>query len=147
MSMATMRRRVAAATIVYLGFFWAGATAAVEAVQTAPADLLGFPWAQAAVAVLITVGAGVTATFGRELAAQYHDRPFNRAKEYRKDIAVSVLLGVGGYAAGLMARADAPVVALGLIALGWSGTRALTAAADRVIDMIRRAPPEQEVPK
>jgi hypothetical protein len=145
MSPTSARRIIVLATWCVLWAWWGVAWTAVEVAQHGGVvDLLGFPWVQVAVAVVITVGAGLTATFGRELTAKYANRPFDAAREYRKDVAVSVILGLGGYAAGLVWRADAPTVALGLIALGWSGTRALSAAAGRLIDMIRRGPAGDE---
>lgn len=138
MSIERAARGVGAASAALLGGWFAVACAAVDAAQRAePPDLLAFPWIHAGVAVVITTGAGTAATFARELAAKYADRPFHAGYEYRKDVAVSVLLGIGGYAAGWMLHASPAEVALGLILAGYAGTRALTAAVDRLLAMIR----------
>ncbi len=139
MSQQRARIGVNCGTGILLGALWGGAWAAVEAAQDSrPPDLLSMPWAQLSIAVAITMGAGLAATWHRELLAEYANKPFDIARETKRDMMVSAAIGIGGYSLGWIWQAPAPLVALALILAGYGGTRVLRLALSRALDVIRR---------
>ena len=125
-----VRERLQKALAVYLLFAWGVSWAAL--VHAAP-DLLGLPWAQAGVGCLVSWLGGFAATLGRRLAAQYDGKTFHAKHEFIRDGAVSVVVGVAGYMAGVATRADEATLSLVLLLGGYAGTRTLALWVDRVI--------------
>lgn len=142
MSRASVMRRVNLVIGLAL-LFWAGlALAALEVIAEAvPPSLAGGWWIHVGIAALISSGSGMCATFGRELRAKYDDKPFESRAEYRRDVAVGAVLGLAGYAAGWMLHLSTAQLALGLVVIGFGGTKILTAAVGRVVKMIKDETP------
>lgn len=124
------RRRIRRITAGSLLMGWGAAWGAVAASHP---DLLGLPWAQVGVGVLIAAWGGATATLGRYLAAAYEQRPFLWRPEVVRDSAVSVSVGAGSYLAGWSYELSAPMLGLVLLLAGYGGTRVLSVAVERLL--------------
>jgi len=128
-----VRRRIARITALFLALGWGMAWATTTIVVTAHPDLLGLPWAQIVVGILISAWGGATATLGRYVAATYDGNPFHWKGEVVRDSAVSVSVGLGSYLAGWSWQLSPPMMGLTLILAGYGGTRVLSAALERAL--------------
>lgn len=129
------RRRIARITVGALLMGWGVAWASVAA--TYP-DLIGLPWAQVGVGVLIAAWGGATATLGRYLASAYEQRPFLWRPEIVRDSAVSVSVGAGAYLVGWTWQLSPPMLGLVLLLAGYGGTRVLSVALERMLLTVTR---------
>lgn len=129
------RRRIARITVGALLMGWGVAWASVAA--TYP-DLIGLPWAQVGVGVVIAAWGGATATLGRYLAAAYEQRPFLWRPEIVRDSAVSVSVGAGAYLVGWTWQLSPPMLGLVLLLSGYGGTRVLSVALERMLTTVSR---------
>jgi exosortase/archaeosortase len=111
-----------------------------DALKTPPA-LTELPWLQVAVGVAIAAFGGVTATLGRYLAASYAQTTFLWKLETVRDVFVSCTVGAGAYFAGSSYHVSSSAIALLLLISGYLGVRLLGAAADRLLGIVRGAPP------
>lgn len=127
------RRRIARITAALLVFGWSVAWATVAAYP----DLIGLPWAQVGVGVLIAAWGGGTATLGRYLTATYEQRPFLWRPEVVRDSAVSVSVGAGAYMAGWTWQLSPPALGLILLLAGYGGTRVLSDGLERLLSAIK----------
>jgi len=116
------------------------AMAAGDAFLADPA-LTELPWLQVAVGVGIAAWGGATATLGRYLSSSYAGSAFFWRAEAVKDVFVSGTVGAGSYFAGSHYQASPPAIALLLLVSGYLGVRLLSAAADRLLGIVRGAPP------
>lgn len=128
------RRALRRVTVTMLLLGWGVSWAAVSVIYP---DLVGLPWAQVSVGVLISSWGGLTATLGRKLTAEYGGAPFRLKSELVKDTAVSVSVGTGGYLAGAWQGLDPMLLGVGLLMCGYGGVKVLTTATDRLIAVIR----------
>lgn len=128
------RRHIARITGASLGCGWGLAWATTSAVHP---DLIGLPWAQVGVGVLISAWGGATATLGRYLAASYEQRPFLWRPEVVRDSAVSVSVGAGAYWAGWAWQLSPPMLGLILLLAGYGGTRVLSEGLERLMAAIK----------
>lgn len=123
------QRRIRWVTVACLASGWGLSWGAAAAYP----DIANLPWAQIAIGALIAGWGGATATLGRYLTATYESRPFLWKPEVIKDAAVSVLVGAGGYLAGWSYELEPPMMGLLLLLCGYSGTRILSAAVERIV--------------
>jgi hypothetical protein len=128
------RAQQVACTALLLG--WGVAWATVTTISALAPDLIGLPWLQVLVGVVIAMWAGMAATLERYVTAAYANKPFYWRMELLKDIAVSVTIGSGGYMLGLWHGASPAIVALGLLLGGYLGVRALSPAAERFLAVV-----------
>ena len=133
MSRLLYRRTLTRLTATLLMCGWGVAWATIEA---ASPDLIGLPWAQVFVGVLIASWGGATATLGRHLAAKYDNRPFHLRNEVLKDGFVSVTVGGGTYLGGAWYGLQPMAVGLLLLLAGYLGVRILSGAADRFLAVV-----------
>jgi hypothetical protein len=126
----TLRQRLRRFLVVYLACTYGVAWAALA--HTGP-DLLALPWAQAVVGVGVSWVGGFAASLGRMVSASYEGKPFNRQHEFSRDAAVSVVIGLSGYWAGMSQAVSPAPLALVLLLGGYAGTRTLAVWVDRVI--------------
>jgi len=132
------RRALSRITIVLLLMGWGVSWAAVTVLGP---DLIGLPWAQVGVGVVISAWGGLTATLGRKLTAEYENTPFRFKSELTKDGAVSVSVGVSGYLAGAWHGLNPMLLGVVLLLGGYGGARVLSVATDRLLDFIRSRKP------
>lgn len=132
----TIRRRLARLTATMLCGGWSIAWATVAVIQESHPDLLGLPWTQIAVGVLVATWGGITATLGRYLASQYAGSVFLWRAELARDSAVSVTVGAAAYMGGAWYQLGPMVLGLVLLLAGYAGVRILSSAADRLLEMI-----------
>jgi hypothetical protein len=74
------------------------------------------------------------------MAADYTGKRFDTLREFLRDLAVSIVLGLAGYLAGMSQSMSAPTLALSLLLIGYSGTRALEVWASRILRATRDDP-------
>lgn len=126
----TIRRRLRLFVFTYLLCAWGVAWATITA---AGPDLLLLPWAQAGVGAGVSYVGGFAATLGRKLAAQYEGAVFHSRWEFARDAAVSVVIGLTGFMAGMYQRMDPALLVVILLLGGYGGTRTLAVWVDRVL--------------
>lgn len=103
-----------------------GTALAATADPAAAHDLLGLPWAHAAVGVAISLWGGATATLERYLAAKYVGTPFHTVVETAKDAMVSVSVGlVCYYTASDVSLLSPKAVGAAQMLAGYGGVRLL----------------------
>lgn len=120
-----LRRLVALYLVASYGIAWA-------AIESAP-ELSALPWAQALIGCGVSWIGGFAASLGRMVTAAYESRPFHNVHEFGRDGAVSVVIGLSGYWAGMAQGVSPPLLALVLLLGGYAGTRTLSVWIDRVI--------------
>jgi hypothetical protein len=129
---ASARRRLNTFLSVYMLTAWGAAWAAIDG---AGPDLLSLPWAQALVGCGVSWIGGFAASLSRMVTAVYDGTPFHKKSEFGRDGAVSVVIGLSGYWAGMSQGASPALLALVLLLGGYAGTRTLAIWVDRVIRM------------
>lgn len=123
-------RRVRIVVACWLASQWSIAWAAVAALREAQPDLIGLPWAQAAVGVGIALTGGVASTLMR-YAASKHDqgKQFHLGIEASKDAAAALAIGIAGYYLGWANSLPADELAAYLVFGGFGAARILSAGA------------------
>ena len=124
------RLRLRSLLLAYMVCAWSLAWAALDA--TGP-DLLALPWAQAAVGCGVSWIGGFAASLGRMVTAAYAATPFVVTREFPRDSAVSVVIGLAGYWMGMSQGTSPALLALLLLLAGYAGTRTLAVWVDRVV--------------
>jgi hypothetical protein len=127
---ASIKRRLNRLLAVYMLTAWGAAWATIE---HAGPDLGSLPWAQAFVGCGVSWIGGFAASLGRMVTAVYDGTQFHTKLEFGRDGAVSVVIGLSGYWAGMSQGASPALLALILLLGGYAGTRTLSVWIDRVI--------------
>lgn len=126
------RRRLRVVVACWLLTQWSIAWAAVASLRETHPDLIGLPWAQAGVGVLIALSGGVASTLMR-YAASKHDtdprRPFHKGVEAAKDASAAVAIGIAGYYLGWANSLPDDELAAYLVFGGFGAARILSAGA------------------
>ena len=127
---ARIKQRLRHFLAVYFITAWGTSWAVIEA---AGPDLLALPWPQALVGCGVSWIGGFAASLGRMVTATYEKKPFRTRAEFGRDGAVSTVIGLSGYYAGMSQGTSPAMLALVLLLGGYAGTRALAVWVDRVI--------------
>ena len=121
-----LRRFVAAYLLVGYGVAWASLA------HTGP-DLLALPWAQSLIGCGVSWIGGFAASLGRMVTSVYEGKPFRHVYEFGRDGAVSIVIGLSGYWAGMAQDLSPALLAMLLLLGGYAGTRTLTVWIDRML--------------